>query len=615
MATTIKSPDFSVLKQLSKEHLVHLLESIPEMKDLVIDPELMRPLDRIAGAQLLKRHGVDKIFKLESNKLEVSGDSRMYLVRPSVDNIRNISNQIKSDKENFRKKKYKILFVPRKLYVCEMLLEQEGVYGDVEMEDFRLDLIALDRDILSLELPSFFRDYFLHGEQSLLHTIATSIVNLQSLFGTIPHVYGLGRCAKMVWDLVKTLQSLQGEPRAPIRNEIGHIFLIDREADLVTPLCTQTTYEGLLDETFGIKSGYCEFGPEVTGSERSLRLLLNCDDQIFDDIRGRHISHVFAYLSAQAKMVQSGYQKGRGLNNIGDVKTFVQTELKDLKQQYKSLTIHIGACERILDLKNKQVNFEEQLQTEHSLLEGINMKECSTYIEEQIDRQVGPLQVPPDKLLRLICLLSLTQNGLSSRDYQTLQTHFLQSHGHKHLLTFSNLRKLGLYTEQPSVEVSKLTVTDVKTKITDKAMMKKTAFRMLCKKLNLIPKSGDVNLRNPEDMSYVFSGAFTPLTCKLVEQVLSKGGWAGLDDITKLLPGPAFAEHKAQSVKGRTSNSHQPDTPSEKVVLVYFLGGCTYAEMAALRLLGKIKGYHFIFAMTAITNGAELVGSLNDGKK
>ena len=70
---------------------------------------------------------------------------------------------------------------------------------------------------------------------------------------------------QMVWDLVKTLQSLQGEPRAPIRNEIGHIFLIDREADLVTPLCTQTTYEGLLDETFGIKSGwYSVFVTAVT---------------------------------------------------------------------------------------------------------------------------------------------------------------------------------------------------------------------------------------------------------------------------------------------------------------------------------------------------------------
>ena len=35
-----------------------------------------------------------------------------------------------------------------------------------------------------------------------------------------------------------------------------------------------------------------------------------------------------------------------------------------------------------------------------------------------------------------------------------------------------------------------------------------------------VPKSSDdVNLKNPNDMSYVFSGAYTPMLCKLVDQV------------------------------------------------------------------------------------------------
>jgi beta-lactamase regulating signal transducer with metallopeptidase domain len=34
-----------------------------------------------------------------------------------------------------------------------------------------------------------------------------------------------------------------------------------------------------------------------------------------------------------------------------------------------------------------------------------------------------------------------------------------------------------------------------------------------------IPKSEDINLKSPTDMSYVFSGAYSPLSCKLVEQV------------------------------------------------------------------------------------------------
>ena len=140
------------------------------------------------------------------------------------------------------------------LFVCEQVLEQEGVYGHVEIDELELDLIPLDRDILSLELPDFFRSFYLvgkrrllhkqacsshdnlcflcclhcgtrmkkrfwlkniiycfnhlyicfkcyflfqHGDQTNTHTIAQSLVHIQQLFGLIPRVYGVGRCAKV----------------------------------------------------------------------------------------------------------------------------------------------------------------------------------------------------------------------------------------------------------------------------------------------------------------------------------------------------------------------------------------------------------------------------------
>jgi hypothetical protein len=67
-------------------------------------------------------------------------------------------------------------------------------------------------------------------------------------------------------------------------------------------------------------------------------------------------------------------------------------------------------------------------------------------------------------------------------------------------------------------------------------------------------------------MPYVFSGAYTPLSCKLVEQVsspnyliavmeyilqvLSKEGFAGLEDVMRQISNPYFAKHKAQSARG-----------------------------------------------------------------
>ena len=56
---------------------------------------------------------------------------------------------------------------------------------------------------------------------------------------------------------------------------------------LLMCLIFQVTYEGLLDDIFGINCGAVEFGPEVTGTEKSVKTMLNSDDPIFSQIRNR----------------------------------------------------------------------------------------------------------------------------------------------------------------------------------------------------------------------------------------------------------------------------------------------------------------------------------------
>lgn len=47
------------------------------------------------------------------------------------------------------------------LHVCDTILEHEGVMGYITLHELHMDLIPLDRDILSLELPQFFRSFYL----------------------------------------------------------------------------------------------------------------------------------------------------------------------------------------------------------------------------------------------------------------------------------------------------------------------------------------------------------------------------------------------------------------------------------------------------------------------
>ena len=53
------------------------------------------------------------------------------------------------------------IFYELQLHICDLILEKEGVFGYVTTDEFQLDLIPLDRDILSLQMPAFFTSYFL----------------------------------------------------------------------------------------------------------------------------------------------------------------------------------------------------------------------------------------------------------------------------------------------------------------------------------------------------------------------------------------------------------------------------------------------------------------------
>ncbi|KAM6257240.1 vacuolar protein sorting-associated protein 33B isoform 2-T2 [Porphyrio hochstetteri] len=599
-----EAPDFGILKRLARDQLIYLLEQLPGKKDLFIEADLMSPLDRIANVSILKEHEVDKLYKMDSRPLHSASDQLCFLVRPRVRSMRYIADIVNTDKMSGRSRKYKIIFSPQKFYACEMVLEEEGVFGDVTCDEWSFYLLPLDEDIISMELPEFFRDYFLEGDHRWINAVARALQLLNSLYGPFGRAYGIGRCAKMSYELWRDLEEESEGDSQGRKPEIGNVFFMDRDTDYVTALCSQVVYEGLVDDTFRIKCGSVDFGPDVTSSDKSIKVLLNAQDKVFSQIRNEHFSSVFGFLSQKSRNLQAQYDRRRDMD-IKQMKDFVSQELKGLKQEHRLLSLHIGACESIMKKKTKQ-DFQEMIKAEHSLLEGFDIRESTSFIEEHIDRQVSPIES-----LRLMCLLSITENGLVPKDYRSLKTQYLQSYGPEHLLTFHNLKRMGLLTEQSAGEtltaveskVSRLVTDRAAGKITDafNSLARKSNFRALSKKLGLIPRvDGEYDLKMPRDMAYVFSGAYTPLSCKIIEQVLERRGWLGLEEVVRLLNGNEFS----------VSDSAVEENPCwdcQRVVLAVFLGGCTFSEMAALRFLGKERGLRFIFLTTAVTSSARVM--------
>jgi len=112
---------------------------------------------------------------------------------------------------------------------------------------------------------------------------------------------------------------------------------------------------------------------------------------------------------------------------------------------------------------------------------------------------------------------------------------------------------------------------------------------------------------DPDDVNYVY-GIYAPLSVRLIQHI-SKSDSKVLSDVLPLLPGP-FVEHVNSDIDQTSNMSFLAD--SQKVVLVFFIGGCTFAEISALRFLSSLEDstIEYVIATTNITNGNNFLKSL-----
>lgn len=589
----------AALRELSQLRLINIFNQIPGKKDLIIDTPLMKALDRITGISVLRKHDVDKIFKLDSNAAQSSvNNQRLYLIMSDLISAKRVCDQVNAEQR--KDVDYHIIIVPRKLAAIDQLLEEEGLWGRVTIHMYQWEPIQLDMGLLSLELPSLFPQLFVDGDQTLLPAVAKSLWSLQMLLGRSQVTLTLGRYAKQVQSMTEVLMDQIGEPDKP-QTDIGCIVLVDRDVDYAASLLTPATYTSLMDEVLGIRSGVVELpkSDAKPGEKQTIGHLLSSEDEIYNQIKNRHFSDVFSFLSAKAKQLSNEYDQSRKMA-LNEMKQYVSSQLKTVMARKRALAMHIAGCEAVITAIGAR--FESLQDMEHNMLEGTNRRSVQSYIEENIVTGGG------GKLanLRLMCLLSLTQDGLFSEDSWSLKTQFLHAYGYDLLPGLHNLENLGLLTTSSAGLGSGLVtgpVGDATGRLANKvaqvvSLPKRSSFQVLRQKLKLFSTNReDINLKQPTDMSYVYGGAYIPIACQLVQMLIKKE--TSFEDIVNhLIPG----------------SSVTPSKPSmdflPRSFIVYFIGGVTYAEVAAFQLLEKLTGTRIIVVSTSVLNGSTLIDSV-----
>ncbi|KAM6600743.1 vacuolar protein-sorting-associated protein 33 homolog isoform X2 [Cannabis sativa] len=575
--------NLTALREQSQKELVNILKNIRGKKCLVIDQKLGGSISLIIQTSLLKEHGVELRY-LSADPIQTDSTKVVYLVRSQLNLMKFISSHVHNDIAKGLQREYYVYFVPRRSVGCEKILEEEKVHHLLTIGEYPLYTLPLDEDVLSFELDLAYKECHVDGDTSSLWHIAKGIHKLESSFGVIPNVRAKGKSSVRVSEILQRMQEEEpvSSPDMAVP-EINTLILLDREVDMVTPMCSQLTYEGLLDEILHINNGAVELEASIMGTQqegKKIKVPLNSSDKLFKEIRDLNFEVVVQILRQKATSMKQDYTEMTTTNqSVSELKDFVK-KLNSLPE----MTRHINLAQHLSTFTSKP-SFLGQLDMEHTLVEGQSYDICLEYIEEMIHKQEPLINV-----LRLLILFSVTNSGLPKKHFDYLRRELLHSYGFEHMGTLNNLEKAGLFKKQEA----------------------KSNWQTIKRALQLVVE--DTDTANPNDIAYVFSG-YAPLSIRLVQHAV-RSGWRPIDEILKLLPGP-HSEAKRGRFSGSSSfdNLQGASASTDKVadgrrslVLVVFIGGVTFAEISALRFLSSQEGmaYDLIIGTTKLVSGHSL---------
>lgn len=563
---------------------------------IVWDDTLAGPVGLVARYTFLKDHGVVKMFALNETTLpDVDVKNIIFIVRPSVLLMDLVAANIHNEERRRRavKKDFYLYFLPRKSLLCEKQLQSKGVYGSISyIGELRCEFFPVDKDLVSMELKDAFKELHIEGDTTCLHQAALGLVTLQKLYGRIPRIFITGKYAHNLWELTKTLSIDANFNTGSEKGSIDQMIIIDRSVDLMSALATQLTYEGLIDEFFEIKNTTAYFPaerfskqedgsmPATMSTNDKKPIILNSGEKLYAEIRDKNFNAVGPLLSKEAKKISNQLEERHTEKSVQDMKKFVE-KLPEVLSQKNSLAVHTTIAEMIRE-RSSRPQFLDELGCEQEFMLCSDIDKSSVYIEDLIAKKSELRTV-----LRLICMQCIAGSGLKPKVLDYYKRELVQVYGIEVLLTISNLERAGLLKPQTGSR----------------------SYAVLRKTLKLTFENFDSKHEIfPVDISYVHS-FYAPLSIRIVEQLLKPAGWLGIKDILTELAGPAFedknVETRATGVR-RHSLTSEVSTLSDttRTILVFFLGGCTFAEVSALRFLSQQEenNAEFVVATTKLIN-------------
>ena len=607
--------DLSIFKESLEQNLITILDLLPNQeKSLIIEESCITKFGFFIKTDFLtQRQFTKKIFLLQNSPPDTQSPVLLYIIPPKKECLEMIEKHIKdnfdktsmisylNNKDNKKKgkkkekekedeikeikKEFHIVFIPKIVNECSKFIKESNFNSFYRIYNLNMDIFPLDYDLMSLENESAFYDFFISQNLNSLSILARAIIKYENIFGKIKYKYYLGDLAKKLHNLL--IKEEEISPSIDKANEPGTFscFIFDRSVDMLTPLCSNFIYEGLLDEFFGINLNTVKVPVQILGKKpidknnknEEIKLDLSKNEKFYTQIKDYNFNKIKLFLGNRLKehnkMLEESKEKNANLKQIQEN----LLKIRLIKEERPSLINQINLADHIS--KTKKLPKEQlYLFFEQSLLLG---ETPSTFLESIDDEmaQKGDLY----NIIRMLSLYSLINGGIKNKIFDQIRRDLVNIYGFQEIFFLNNLEKLKILKNYDSSNLF---------------------YYDLSKKLKLINDSVDFN--NPNDASYSFSG-YCPIFIRLIEKAISKGWYSIKDSIKKISNEFEFPNDEEEIL-----NFNKKE---KKFILLVFIGGITYGELASIRYLNKVlDDKKFIILTTGMVNCRKIFNALRLGK-
>ena len=580
ISNPVEPIDLSIFKDHVQVTLQNMISSLPQKeKTLVLEPSCVPILDFFSDMKSLTDRGIRKdIVFLRSQKINTETPIIIYLVPAKGQFFEMIESQIKStiNSVGSEEKEHHVIIIPKINNECRNFLSKSEYRAYFLIHNLNIDIYPLDYDLMSLEDNNSVKDLYVNNNQNILSVLSRAIIKFETVFGEINYKYIKGDNAKVLSDILKKEEENafpKKEKAQESENNILACVMLDRSVDFITPLLSQYTYEGMLDEYFGVNLNIIRVKPSILEKDskaETMKVDLSRKDNFFTAIKYFHFNKIRVFLPDRMNKHKNAVEKGKGTSELKEIQKSLE-HIKIIKDERQSVTNHINLAD-FISQKQKLPIYREYQQNQFSLLFNEVPYTLNEFYENEMGKKADMYEV-----LKLFCLENLTQSGIKNKLLDSFKKEFVNVYGFQEIILLKNLEKMKII--HPKDRTYK--------------------HDYVSKKLELYTENS--NCMEPNDASYVLGG-YCPITIRLIENVVKKG-WGNIKDVLGHLRGE-------MEYPGDEKNVYNPKE-SMNVILLVFIGGITFSEIAAIRYLNKLESrYKFVILTTNIINCKKMLSSL-----